>query len=256
MNRNLLIVLRTCSSVHFLHGSERYIKVPKHELINVCLSSLVNSINQVKNNEIKLIIVDDNSTEEAKSDFKKILSNCIFPNEFIEIKNGKGPSNSCKIVYELVEKNATDLWYHIEDDYLHFPSAIQEMIDSINYFENITKLNVGIFPYDCVCRYRHSPYPSYILHGSNRHYRTTKHSTYTCLTNRKVFDKYRFYFDLAAEYVCQKSEEETINNVWRQEDVVLLSPIPSLAMHIVGEDGKDPYIDVNQLWDTTPKLWI
>ena len=254
MNRNLLIVLRTCSVVPLLHGSERYIKTSKHELINFCMSSLINSINQVNNNEIKLIVLDDHSSEESKLDFRKILSNTHFDNEFIEIHDGQGPSNSAKKVYEIIEKNSNDLWYHVEDDYLHFPTAIQEMIDSISYFEKLTKLNIGIFPYDCYCRYTEL-YPSYIFHGSNRHYRTVRHTTYTCMTSRRVFDKYRTYFDLAAEYVCQKSEEETINNVWRQEDVVLLSPIPSLAMHIVGEEGKDPYINVEKLWNETPKLW-
>lgn len=75
------------------------------------------------------------------------------------------------------------------------------------------------------------------------------------MTSKHVFDKYKFYFDLAAEYVCKKSEDETINNVWKQNDVTLFSPIPSLALHIVGEDGKDPYIDVKELCDSIPKMW-
>lgn len=252
--RNLLIVLRTCSIVPMLHGKERYINVPKNELINICMSSLVNSINQVENHEINLIVVDDHSKEEDKINYKKILSNCNKSSKLVEIENGIGPSNSCKIVYDIVEKNCTDLWYHVEDDYLHFETAIQEMIDATIYFEKLTNLNVSIFPYDCSCRYNYL-YPSYIFRGPKRHYRTIKHTTYTCMANKTIYDKYKNYFNLAADYVCVKSEDETINQVWNQSDVVLLSPIPSLAMHIVEEDGKDPYINANDLWNKIPKLW-
>ena len=252
--RKLQIVARTCSIVHLLHGVERYIDAPKNEIINVCLSSLVNSINNT-NHDVNLIVLDDNSKEEDKKNIVKILENCNKDSKLIEIKNGKGPINSCKIVYELVEKNATDLWYHVEDDYLHFETAIQEMVDSISYFEKLTNINVSIFPYDCICRYTSGIYPSYIFHGPKRHFRTIKHSTYTCMTNKKVYEKYKNYFELAANYVCTKSEDETINRVWNKNDVILLNPIPSLAMHIVGKDGKDPYIDVEKLWNNTPKLW-
>jgi hypothetical protein len=237
-----------------LHGTKRYINVPKNELINVCLSSLVNSINNVKDHEVNLIVLDDHSLEEHKKDFNNILSKCNKNYTFLEITNDNGPSNSCKIAYEIIEKNATDLWYHVEDDYLHFDNAIQEMIDAITFFENLTKINVAIFPYDCFCRYRYI-YPSHIFHGPKRHYRTIKNTTYTCMASKKIYEKYKFYFNLAANYVCKLSEDETINKVWNQEDVILLSPLPSLAMHIVGEDGKDPYIDVENLWEKTPKLW-
>jgi len=35
----------------------------------------------------------------------------------------------------------------------------------------------------------------------------------------------------------------------------LFSPIPGLAFHIMDPSGKDPYIDIDHLWDSVPKLW-
>lgn len=235
-----------------LHNIERYVSLPKNELINLCLSSLVNSVNKSRH-DIELTVLDDHSAKSDKEKFLKILKKCEKRTSFIEL-NDTGPSASCRLTYELIEKKATDLWYHVEDDYLHFENSIEEMINAINHFEKITKKNIAIFPYDCMCRYYYQIYPSYILHGPSSHYRTINHSTYTCMTSRAVYDKYKEYFELAAEYVCKKSEDETINKVWQQPDVLLLNPIPSLAMHIVDKDGKDPYIDIEKLIKETPKF--
>ena len=76
MRRHLLVVLRTCSTVNMINdtGAGRYIKTPKHDLVNHCVSSLVNSINQVEDYDIELVVLDDHSTAEAVSDIKTILS--------------------------------------------------------------------------------------------------------------------------------------------------------------------------------------
>jgi len=258
MSRNLLVILRTCTRVNMLNGEQlggRHVKVPKHQLVNVCMSSLINSINQVKNHQIFVMVLDDHSSPEAVADFKQILSRCKFPTEFIPVEDGTGPSHTAKKVYELVENYATDLWYHIEDDYLHFPEAVQDMIDTVDQLEQNTGNMIAINPHDDVWRYTNQIYESLILFGPYRHYRTVKHSTYTCLASKQIYDKYRNHFQDAAEWILRKTEDETINQVWVKPDVMLFSPIPSLAQHIVIEELKDPYIDFDKLWDSTPHLW-
>ncbi len=73
-----------------------------------------------------------------------------------------------------------------------------------------------------------------------------------------IFDKYRNHFDDAAEWLHKTDwvEDKTINQVWNKEDVMLFSPIPSLALHLMDESGKDPYINFEEFWDSVPKLWI
>jgi hypothetical protein len=93
-------------------------------------------------------------------------------------------------VYELVESRAKDLWYHIEDDYLHYPEAIHDMIDTVDKFESLTRKKVAINPHDDVWSYTHEQYQSYLLHGPYRHYRTVKHTTYSCLASKIIYDKY------------------------------------------------------------------
>lgn len=260
MPRHLQVILRTCSTVNMLNdtGSGRYIKVPKHQLVLQCASSLVNSLNRVKGHSVTLTVLDDHSTEDTVADLKTILSHCQFPAEFICVEDGTGNGHTMGRVYDLVEKHCKDLWYHVEDDYLHTEDAIQDMIDTLDEFERNTDKSVAINPHDDMWRYRQEVYPSYILLGPYRHYRTVLHTTYTCLTSKKVYDRYRHHFQDVVTLTKQRAdwvENKSINLVWQKDEVALFSPITGLAFHIMDESGKDPYFDIDQLWDSIPKLW-
>jgi galactosyl transferase GMA12/MNN10 family len=259
--RHLLIILRTCTRVNMLNdtGGGRYIKVSKHQLVNQCVSSLVDSINTVQGHRVELVVLDDNSTPEALQDIKNIVAKCKFPSTVQSVEGGTGNAFTMGLVYEIVDKYAKDLWYHVEDDYLHYPEAIHDMIDTVDDFESRTGKYVAINPHDDVWRYKYEIYPSFILHGPYRHYRTVKHTTYTCLASKAIYDKYRNHFqDVVTMTVNKESyvENKSINLVWEKEDVALVSPIPGLAFHIMDESGKDPYIDIDELWNSVPKLWL
>jgi hypothetical protein len=257
--RNLLIVLRTCTTIQSASNTNRYINLPKQEITKVCLSSLINSINQVKNHYIRLVVLDDHSSPEVVEDIKKIISHCKFHVEFIPVLDGTGNGHTMKRVYEQVEKKATDLWYHIEDDYLHMPEAIEDMLNTVSQFEKVVNKHVAINPHDDIWRYTREVYPSFILLGPHRHYRTVKHTTYTCLASVPLYNKYRNLFQKLVSMTINNEgwvENNTINKIWNQEDVMLFSPIPGLGFHIMDESGKDPYIDIMNIWNSIPKLWI
>lgn len=258
--RHLLIVLRTCTRVNMLNdsGSGRYIKTSKRQLVNHCVSSLVNSINTVQGHQVELVVLDDHSDPESLQEIKNIVSNCKFPSVVQSVENGTGNGFTMGLVYQIVDKHAKDLWYHVEDDYLHYPEAIHDMLDTLDEFESKTGKYVAINPHDDVWRYKYEIYPSYLLHGPYRHYRTVKHTTYTCLASRAIFEKYKNHFydvALLTEQKVDYVENKSINLVWDKEDVVLVSPIPGLAFHIMDESGKDPYIDIDELWNSVPQLW-
>jgi len=260
MKRNLLIVLRTCTRVNMLNdnGAGRYVKVPKSQLVNVCVSSLVESINHVQGHDVELIVLDDHSDATCVADIKNILAHCKFPTTFIPVDGGTGNAYTMKKVFEQVEAKATDLWYHIEDDYLHYPEAIHDMIDTFDEFESKTGKYVAINPHDDVWRYKYEIYPSFLLHGPYRHYRTVKHTTYTCFASKALYTRYKNHFQDVVTLTEQKVdyvENKSINLVWNKEDVALFSPIPGLAFHIMDESGKDPYIDIDELWNSVPQLW-
>lgn len=260
MKRNLVIILRTCTQVNMLNdtGSGRYIKTSKSDLVNHCVSSLIASINTVENHDIKLFVLDDHSHPDAVEDIQRILTHCRFPVEFIPVEDGTGNAHTMSRVYDLVEKHATDLWYHVEDDYLHTSRAINDMIDSISQFEENTGQMVAINPHDDMWRYVYEIYESILLLGPYRHYRTVRHTTYTCMASKAIYDKYRTHFQDVVRLTKQRAdwvENKSINLVWSKSDVMLFSPIPGLAFHIMDESGKDPYYDIDSLWRSVPQLW-
>lgn len=259
MSRNLTIILRTCTVVQAASNSDRYINLPKHEIVKVCVSSLVNSINNVKNHYVRLIVLDDHSSPEAVEDIKQILSHCKFHTEFIPVTTGTGNGYTMKQVYNQVEQKATDLWYHVEDDYLHIPTAIEDMIETIEKFEPMIKRMVAINPHDDIWRYTKQVYDSIILLGPHRHYRTVKHTTYTCMASVDLYKKYKDVFQELVTLTTNKEgwvEDRTINTIWSKNDVALFSPIPGVGFHMMDESGRDPYVDIMKLWNDVPKFWL
>lgn len=238
-------------------GSGRYIKVSKRDLVNRCVSSLIDSINTVQGHNVELVVLDDHSDPESVTDISNIVTNCKFPAQLISVRSGTGNGYTMGEVYKLVEERATDLWYHVEDDYLHTVNAIQDMLDTVTQLEDQTDLMIALNPHDDVWRYT-EPYSSYILHGPHRHYRTVQHTTYTCLASKSIFSKYKKHFLDVVELTSNGAdwvENKSINLVWQKPDVSLFSPIPSLAFHVMDESGKDPYVDIMTLWDSIPRLW-
>jgi hypothetical protein len=177
---------------------------------------------------------------------------------FIPVEGGTGNAYTMSKVYELVEQKCSDLWYHVEDDYIHKPEAIQDMIDTVDQFESNTGQMVAMNPHDDIWRYVSEIYESILLLGPYRHYRTVKHTTYTCLASRAIYDKYLNHFQDVVTLTAQNAawvENKSINLVWNKPDVMLFSPIPGLAFHIMESSGKDPYLDFDALWDSVPELW-
>ena len=129
---------------------------------------------------------------------------------------------------------------------------------TVDQLESNTGKMVAINPHDDIWRYIHQIHPSVILLGPYRHYRETLYTTYTCLASRAIFDKYRNIFDDLVRMTINREdwvEQKSINKLWLQEDVMLFSPIPGVAFHIMDESGKDPYIDIMKIWNTVPQLW-
>ena len=85
MKRHLLIILRTCTIINSASGTNRYIPVSKHDLVRACVSSLVDSINQVNDHDVEFVVLDDHSSPEAVFDIQEIISHCKFPTEFIAV---------------------------------------------------------------------------------------------------------------------------------------------------------------------------
>jgi hypothetical protein len=264
----LEIVLRIHDGQN-IHGQQkRYIPVSKTELVTGCVSSLINSSNHVQTHQINLIILDDRSSDELISTLKDRLNQFNHSWKIIHLEE-RGFNYSALKQFEYCKNSNADLIYSVEDDYLHSPTALQEMIDSYASIKRKYKLNdVCIFPYDTPQEYDFNLTEKFfIIREKYRHWKSSTWTTQTFMTSPKVLQEHWKYFEkLAREFkvIPRKYkgkidnekivwEHTTIGNVWRNY-VPVFHPIPSLALHIQFEKERDPYINHLEWWNNYTKI--
>lgn len=247
------IIVRTCDHTNVHTHEERYVRVSKGELIAKCVASLVQSAN-MSSDDIKIIVLDDHSTEQTIASLHTILNTSKHPWEIRQL-DGTGFNYTAVEQYRAA-RSARDHVYIIEDDYLHFPTAIIEMIEEYQYFSTQMNTVVALYPFDMPDNYI-APWvntPCHIVLGHHRHWRTNLWTTNCFFTHKSVIEKFwdTFYL-LASEYKTDFGvannihEGTTISNIWKHH-VPVLTPIPSIALHMQFEQQRDPFIDWEKLW--------
>jgi len=231
------VILRT-HDLHSLHAyNPRVIDVPKPEMVRRCVISLVKALAGV---EHTLTILDDHSTEETV--------------EFLHrqgpvIETGPGNNLSLLTAVDAAGASRADLVYLVEDDYLHTPEAIQEMLAFVELAKAKSLPSVALHPYDDHDNYTHGiNRASNIVVGRDRHWRTNACSTGTVLAEPWVFREPEWE-KLARDYDkpgLNVHEGTTINRLW-WDRVPLFTPLPSLAVHLCG--NVPPLVDYPRLWD-------
>jgi hypothetical protein len=249
------IHLQTHSDIS-VHGAHRYVDAPKSEVMLRCAQSLVTSINQAQG-DIVLHVFDDHSSPESVAQLRRILTSCEHPVEFVALAE-PGYNASCLASFSHARNSGREIVYFVEDDYLHAPSAIQEMLDAhVLFREELGGREVALHPYDDPKNYW-SPIFSRedcrVVYGSKRHWRTNTHTTNTCWLEHRTLQRNWELFELLARYSSTPYgqqhhifEASTINRIWRDQ-VDLFTPIPSLALHLAREEHRDPYLDWAQWW--------
>lgn len=251
------IHLQTHSDIS-VHGPHRYVGAPKSEIMLRCARSLVTSINQA-DGDIVLRVFDDHSSAETVSVLRRILSTCTYPVEFVALED-RGYNASCLASFSRAREDAREVVYFVEDDYLHTPSAIEEMLAAHALFKDkLGGREVALHPYDDPKNYWSmifSREDCRVVYGTKRHWRTNTHTTNTCWVeagtlrrNWELFDRLGRYSSTPYGVANHIFEASTINEIWR-EQVTLFTPIPSLALHLQYEEHKDPYLDWEEWWSS------
>ena len=257
--KTLDIIIRTHDKSN-VSKFPRFISVSKRELIEGCMTSLINSANQCKN-KINIIVLDDHSSQEFLHNLYNILKTSIHPTKIISLEEG-GPNQSALSQFEYCKNSTADLVYSVEDDYLHSPSALYEMLSEYDYVSSKYNLPqpLCIFPWDQPEDYdsKHNT-PELIMRGQYRHWKTGWGTTYTMMTSPKVFQEHWKLFEtLATEYqewdgTGNKNdtihEGNTISYIWSKH-IIRINPIPSLVLHMQSSLQEDPYIDWKYWWNT------
>ena len=265
--KELLIIFRTNTNVNIWdQNKKRIFEKPKIEYAIRSLNSIIKSINFLKNNNeninIILKIVDSGSTIENLKKMENLLSktniesdiikhdNNDYKNNIKEQKNLETFSNLSSLLkcFE-IGKKGEDLVYFVEDDYLHFESCLEEMINSFERISSQIKKDIFILPTDYPYLYMNNEKTNLLI-GNKRHWRTTTKSLCTFLTTKYILDR---YWDNFLKTCLDRNEpfEKHLNEIYEKE--ICISPIKSLSIHMTNINssyGLSPYIDYKELWDS------
>ena len=264
--KSLLIIFRTNTSVEIWdQNKKRLFEYPKIEYATRSLKSLIKSIKflrqQLPEINIKLIILDDHSSNENLEKIKKIseqeksseiisLDHKKYESSINEQKSSETFSNLSSLLnsFEIGKNQGEDLVFFVEDDYLHFESMLEEMLLSFQRISSQLKRDIFMCPSDYPYLYMNNEKTN-VLIGSRRHWRTIDRSLCTFLTSGKLINQYWDNF----KKTCQDRHdpfEKYLNEIYKQE--ICLSPIKSLSLHLTNVNssyGLAPFIDYKKLWD-------
>ena len=258
--QSLNIYFRSCSKVNLWNqNKKRIFEADKEEYALRSLYSILKSINYSKKNfneiNIKLSIIDDNSSEKFIQNMKKLLLKFDIDNEIISLQNNEiaqdiKDSNfaSIKKCFMLAKENSKDLIYFVEDDYIHDEICILEMIGT--YERIATQLNKEILlcPTDYPYLYANCD-PTYIFLGNKKHWRKTEQSLGTFLISKTNLN---IYWENLLQFASGKDNpaELALHKIYEKEPC--FSPIPSLAIHCANINsiyGISPNINWQEIWD-------
>ena len=270
--KSLDIIIKTCTSINLVtQNKKRIFEKNKSDYTFRTINSLINSLNFSKNFlkdiDIKIYIIDDNSKKEDLEKICKIIAKINIRFEIINLdlekfkqikvlnkknptieKNMRATMASILTSFNIAKEKSNDLVYFVEDDYIHKKETIIEMVST--YEKIATELDRELFlcPVDYPYLYKKLD-NSNILIGNNYHWRTVNESLLTFLTSKDLINKYWNELLLMAEN--EHSPFETpLHKIYEKE--LCLSPIPSLAMHCTNVNsifGLSPNMNWKKLWD-------
>ena len=265
------VVLRTCDR----HSLQSTRIVNKKECIIRCLNSILKELDTIEDKHLH--IIDDNSSE----DFKRILNSMVSSLPYVTVNylpfrdqtglsDKKKTRYSVQVAYEYIyDLPDDDLIYIVEDDYLHVPGSIQEMIETWSYFTNTLELHIGIFPQDFNQLYFHPAFPhnetyfqaSFIVPAQFRYYRTTWFTHESFMLQSGIFKKYKKEFDTLLNIGGEDPacwEGSTISSVWNKPDVRMFMPMGSLVVHMSANTDIPFFMSKEQvikLWEENKTSW-
>ncbi|WP_299436833.1 hypothetical protein [uncultured Rhodospira sp.] len=251
----LTVMVRTC-----LRGARRarvhpIVDAPQETAVLACLGSLVASVNHAAAtaglSDLTVEVDDDRSDPDARAHIESVLGALTVPWTLRTPEDTlAGP-----VLHAQFRRaaGADRLVYFVEDDYLHTLEAIASMVGFSRQVHAATGGPMMLHPQEQRVLYTHH-YPSYVVLGADRRWRTTQHMSHTLFTHGSVvrdhwdcFENTRYVGHKEKRKAHKGAERNTTNRVL--EVIPGFCPIPALAAHFQAPDLLPPFFDWRGVYD-------
>lgn len=244
----LLVLFRSCSRVYSVHGVQRFIQASKNEIVRRCLRSLIVALEgamEFPGLSIQLHVFDDHSDPECVQGMQSLLRDGHFPTQFVSLTN-HGNAASLLSNYSFARDKECDLIYFVEDDYLHAPTAIKEMLAAHEQLSQALGREIVVYPCDEPRNYQELE-PTQVLATNTHHWRGIRRTTGTMMLSKKTFLEHLDKFMAFSRYEPGSgiTEDNTINMIYRT--VPCVCPLPGLAVHI-NHEPPPPVVKWRDWW--------
>jgi len=265
--KSIHIIFRFCTNINMLTQSkERIFSEKKNQYTFRSLNSILKSVQHAKNDysniPFKITLIDSGSTTEDLNKINKILKNFNIENYYISLDKNifsslvdnkaskTQQSNMANIQksFEIARDDNYDLYYFVEDDYLHEIYSISEMLFTYEKISSQAKDEIIICPTDYPYLYNKSDNTKIFL-GHRYHWRVVDETLVTFLTSKKIILD---YFDLLISMTKQEHLpfEKPLHDIYKEK--YCISPVPSVAVHYTNINsiyGLSPFKDWKKLWE-------
>lgn len=265
---NLLIIFRSFTNENNLlsQNKKRLFEKEKKEYTLRSLNSICNNIinlkKEIKDFNILLKIIDDNSHESVTNQIKKI---CTDKNINFKISNLDSNKYENKMNFNdnkrmlahnshiFESKNFAinsdfDLLYFVEDDYLHDDDALIEMIFSYQRISSQLNDEIVLCPADYPYLYVNTEHTQNLI-GYKKHWRKINQSLCTYLISKMTLKKYwKYYEDMFLNNY--DPYEMPLHELYK--NINCFSPMPSLSIHLTNINsiyGLSPLKDWLKIWE-------
>ena len=265
--KKLLIILRTNSNIEIWdQNKKRIFEEKKIVYVEKSLKSLIKSIKfseeKLPTIDIKLIILDDNSTHKNLTKILKIFEEykvnyeirkhdiTKYEKVIKEQKTKETFSNLSTLLtsFNLGKDSGEDLILFVEDDYIHFENMITDVVKTYERISSQLGNDIFICPADYPFLYMNNEKANIFI-GNERHWRTINKSLCTFFTSKDLLNKYWNNFE---KNCLDRHEpfEKYLNEIYEKE--ICISPMKSLSVHMANINssyGLSPFVDYKKIWE-------
>ncbi len=230
---SILILFRTNTNVEIWdQNKKRIFEFPKIEYVLRSLNSLIKSINYLKKkkiinhkNDVHKELIKKQSTDETFANLSSLLK-----------------------CFEIGKNEGKDLVFFVEDDYIHFETALEEMVSSYERVSSQINKELVVCPVDYPYLYMDNEKTNLLI-GSKRHWRTNSKTLCTFLISHKFIER---YWDNLYNNCLDRHNpfEKYLNKIYEKE--LCISPVKSLSIHMTNMNssyGLSPFINYKSLWE-------